>query len=272
MLLLPEAFQPAFTDDGAEPGWWFGFAGDRLLVLQAEGALPFAAAWPYPQLAPRTALPLGRLGGIPCRAVDLEAAEPLPPGTELVGLRALWGGFDEALHGVASQAAQILSWDRDSRFCGRCGTPTERRSDERSRGCPGCGLRQYPRVSPAIMVRITRDDGRILLARSPRFLPGVFSVLAGFVDVGEALEQTVRREVREEVGLEVVNLRYLASQSWPFPHSLMIAFDADWAGGDIRIDGIEIVDAGWFDPAHLPGLPAPMSIARWLIDDWLAGR
>jgi NAD+ diphosphatase len=119
------------------------------------------------------------------------------------------------------------------------------------------------------MVRVTYND-KILLARAPRFATGVYSVLAGFVEAGETLEQTIHREVAEEVGIQVCNLRYFASQSWPFPHSLMIAFTADYAGGQLQVDGREILEARWFVPNQMPGLPSPMSMAWRLIQDYLA--
>ena len=129
----------------------------------------------------------------------------------------------------------------------------------------------YPRLSPVVMVRVVRER-QILLARAARFAPGVYSVLAGFVEAGETLEQTICREVWEEVNIRVGNVRYFASQSWPFPHSLMIAFTADYAEGDLRADGREIIDVGWFSPDALPGLPSPMSMAWRLIEDFVAGN
>ena len=131
--------------------------------------------------------------------------------------------------------------------------------------CAGCDLVVYPRISPAIMVLISRGD-ELLLARSHRFKPGVFSALAGFVEAGETLEQCAVREVREEVGIEITNLRYFGSQPWPFPDSLMVAFFADYAGGTIQPDPLEIEAAGWFLRDALPILPEPVSIARQLID------
>ncbi|BCK87530.1 NADH pyrophosphatase [Sideroxyarcus emersonii] len=131
--------------------------------------------------------------------------------------------------------------------------------------CPACGLVAYPRISPAVMVLIVRGS-ELLLARSPRFKPGVYSALAGFVEAGETLEQCAIREVREEVGLEISNLRYFRSQSWPFPDSLMVAFFADYAGGAITPEASEIEDAGWFLHSALPPLPEPVSLARQLID------
>jgi NAD+ diphosphatase len=181
------------------------------------------------------------------------------------GLRTLFGRFDEVLVGVASRASQVIEWDRTHQYCGRCGSPTAVRSDERARACPSCRLTVYPRINPAIMVLIT-NGRQILLARRPSAPNNRFSALAGFVEAGEALEQTVAREVREEVGVEVKNIRYFGSQSWPFPNSLMIAFVADYAGGEIRPDGVEIEEARWFDPVELPNVPDRISISRWLID------
>ncbi|HAO34306.1 MAG TPA: NAD(+) diphosphatase [Candidatus Competibacter sp.] len=270
MLRLPDDFQPALLPehDPDAPIQWFVFAGGNLLVRSVgEGVeLPLASIWPFAKLPTKRRLYLGALNGRPCHAAEVEAAAP-PPGMRFESLRALWTRLDEKLLGVASHAAQLIEWDRSHQFCGCCGAPTERRADERARHCPACDAMVYPRLSPVVMVRVARD-GEILLARAPRFPPGVYSVLAGFVEAGETLEQAIQREVLEEVNVRVRNLRYFASQSWPFPHSLMIAFTADYAGGELRADGREIVDAGWFAPADLPGLPSPMSMAWRLIQDF----
>ena len=185
------------------------------------------------------------------------------------GLRRLWGVLDEEAWKLAGRAVQIVEWDRDHRYCGRCGAGTERQPDELARVCPRCGLQQFPRISPAVIVRVERGD-QLLLARSPHFAPGVYSTLAGFVEPGESLEETVAREVREEVGVEVRNIRYFGSQPWPFPHSLMIGFVADWDSGEIRLQEAEIEDAGWFGIDDLPGLPSRLSIARALLDDFIS--
>lgn len=267
MLQLPDRFVAGVQATNPHaPGWWFALQDGRLLVLRdAAGAtLPFGVEPPLPG----PTLTLGQLDGVPCRALAVAAEAGPPPGAAFVGLRALWSQLDDERLGIAAQAAQLLIWDATHRWCGVCGTATEPRADERARACPACGHTSYPRVSPVIMARVTRAD-EILLARSPRFAPGVWSILAGFVEAGETLEQTVHREVREEVGLEIAGLRYVASQPWPFPHSLMIGFSADWASGDIAIDGIEIIEAAWFKRSRMPGLPHAMSLARRLIDDWL---
>jgi len=131
--------------------------------------------------------------------------------------------------------------------------------------CPACSLLAYPRISPAVMVLVRRGD-ELLLGRSPHFRPGMFSALAGFVEAGETIEHCAAREVREEVGVEIANLRYFRSQPWPFPDSLMIAFFADYVGGEITPDPSEIEAAGWFPLSALPPLPDYPSIARHLID------
>jgi NAD+ diphosphatase len=183
----------------------------------------------------------------------------------VVGLRALFSVLEDAHFALAGRALQLLQWDRDHQHCGRCGTPTEPRAEERVRVCPSCKLSAYPRVAPAVMALVRRGR-ELLLGRSPHFPAGMFSALAGFVEPGETLEQCVAREVGEEVGVSVTNLNYFASQPWPFPHSLMIAFVCDWSGGEIRAQAGEIEAADWFDVLQLPKLPSKISIARRLID------
>jgi NAD+ diphosphatase len=198
-----------------------------------------------------------------------------PPGAELPGttyhanVRELFGILPDEELAVAALAVRIVDFGRNTRFCGRCGGTMEQSRSERARSCPACHLTLYPRVSPAIIVLIRKGD-EILLARSPRFPPGFHSVLAGFVESSENLEHAVAREVREEVGIGVTNIRYFGSEPWPFPDSLMLGFTADYAGGEIVVDNNEILSAGWFDRDHLPQIPAKMSIARALIDAWIA--
>jgi len=140
------------------------------------------------------------------------------------------------------------------------------RTDERSRACPACKRTTYPPVSPAVMVLVTDGARRVLLVRKPGFAKGRYSAIAGFVEAGEMLEDTVARETQEEVGVQVKNIRYFGSQPWPFPHSLMIAFTAEYAGGEVRPDGVEIEEARWFDIEELPNRPPSISISRRLID------
>lgn len=208
---------------------------------------------------------LGHIGDAPCYAVEIPAGAPLPTGCLLSGPRELYGKVHDDELGLAAYAVQIIDFDRTTQFCGRCGTPTRQLRTERSKLCPACNLLTYPRLSPAVIVRIRKGD-KILLARSPHFRDGMYSVLAGFVEPGETLEQTVHREVMEEVGITIKNLRYFASEPWPFPNSLMIGFTADYDQGEITIDNNEIVAADWFDQNNLPELPGPVSISRALID------
>jgi NAD+ diphosphatase len=176
----------------------------------------------------------------------------------------------QELFRAAGAALQKVEWLRTHGFCSRCGHPTERHAHEQAMVCPSCGHLQFPRLSPAVIVLIERDR-EMLLARSPAFPEGVYSTVAGFVEPGESLEETVHREILEEVGVRVTNVRYFGSQPWPFPHSLMVGFTARWAGGDIAVDGVEIEDAQWFTPERLPPrMPSSMSIARRLVDDFLA--
>lgn len=215
---------------------------------------------------------LGRVNGeIYWTAGLAESFEP-PGGMQLRNLRSLFGKLSELEWNIGGRATQIVDWERDNMFCGRCGGPMERLGKERSLTCPVDGLVAYPRLSPAVIMLVKHPaSGQALLGRSALWTVPMFSTLAGFVEPGETLEQTVHREVREEVGVEVTNVAYFASQAWPFPNSLMLGFTADWASGDIEIDPEEIAEARWFDPDDLPMIPPPQSIARALIDSWIAG-
>ena len=193
-----------------------------------------------------------------------------PPGRlEPVGLRDLLGLVGDEELGVAARAVQLAAFDRDHRFCGRCGRSAAPSPVEHARVCTACGATVYPRLSPAVIVLVERDDA-CLLARSPRFPPGVHSAIAGFVEPGETAEHAVERELAEECGVAVTDLRYAGSQPWPFPHSLMLGFTATYAGGEVRADGVELEAAGWFAADALPALPAPGTIARRLIEEFAA--
>lgn len=214
---------------------------------------------------------LGLLDGRACWAVDDADANAHDGGMPLM---ALYGRLDEPRWTIAGIAVQVVEWARTHRYCGRCGTETEAPDPTasppmRARKCPDCGLLAFPRVAPAVITLVERDDGRALLARGKAFARPMYSCLAGFVEPGETLEQAVHREVREEVGIEIDQVAYWGSQPWPFPHSLMVGFNARYAGGELELDPDEIVDAGWYAPDELPPIPPGVSIARRLIDDWL---
>jgi NAD+ diphosphatase len=260
---------PAVTppEELAEPVLWLAFRKSEIVVVNGAElpAMPLCASLAEHGIAAVRSEYLGRYDGRHCFAAQLDEAQALPAGWAALGLRDLFGMVETTLAALSGRAYQVLEWDRNHRFCSRCGARTERRATEHARACPACRYTTYPPVSPAIMALVTHR-GKLLLARKPAFPPGRYSALAGFVEPGETLEDTVARETREEVGVEVKNIRYFGSQPWPFPHSLMIAFTAEYAGGAVRPDGVEIEEARWFEPGDLPKLPPPISISRRLID------
>jgi NAD+ diphosphatase len=271
-------FQPGFIPPEGleEPAYWFAFRGDKLLVRLDErsAAVPLAVSLCEFSLAPLRTRYLGeeRLGadkGVRCFAAELPSDSADPEGMSFVGLRQLFGLLSDGFFRLSGFAYQIVEWEQTHQYCGRCGAAAADDPEDRAKLCPRCGLKSFPRVAPAVIVAVTRGD-RILLARAKRFPVKLYSVIAGFVEPGETLEECLVREVREETGVEVGGLRYFGSQPWPFPHSLMVAFTAQWRAGDIRIDEREIVDAGWFKADALPPIPDKVSIARRLID-WYAG-
>ena len=264
----PPGFTPAHRRPAFLPGTALGFAfsGSRLVVRGSveSPVIPTLAELDAAGLAGDRHY-LGALDGAPCVAIPLDDIAEPPPGFAMAGLRSFFFRLPDPLLAIAARAFQVVDFERSHRYCGRCGARTRDRDGERAKECPSCGLVSYPRVSPAMMALVTRGR-ELLLARSARFAPGVYSALAGFVEPGETIEDCIRREVREEVGVEVGEPVYFASQSWAFPHSLMIAYTAEYAGGAIRLDDPEIEDARWFALDALPKLPPSVSIARRLID------
>ncbi|MEO5862122.1 MAG: NAD(+) diphosphatase [Burkholderiales bacterium] len=270
---MPEAFLPcvAMTREPAGTPLWFVFQASRLLVFENNAKLlvPEMSTLSELDLNPVRQHYLGQLLDQPCYCAELADDATPPEGASLLGLRDVFGRVADDHFALAGRAIQILNWDRSHQYCGACATPTKLKNFERARECPNCGLVSYPRLAPAVMALVRRGH-QLLLARSPHFPAGMYSALAGFVDPGESLEQTIAREVQEEVGLQVCNVRYFASQPWPFPHSLMIAFTADYLDGEITPDPSEIEDAQWFELDSLPRLPNTISISRRLIDSVIA--
>jgi NAD+ diphosphatase len=283
----PDDFEQRVSCAAPAGGYWFVFRGSDLLVelgppdpgptddlrvrqRPSWARLPLLKNHNWLGLAALRTLYLGRLGGTDCWAAELAAGAEAPaPGSAWQGLRTLFSVLDDRHFALAGRALQLVDWDRTHQFCGRCGAATEAKREERVRVCPACKLSAYPRVAPAVM-GLVRKGSQILLARSPHFPPGMWSALAGFVEPGETLEQCLAREIEEEVGVQISNIRYFTSQSWPFPHSLMIAFTCEWSSGEIRPQPGEIEDANWFDVLQLPKLPSRISIARRLIDAFSA--
>jgi len=245
----------------------------HVLVLDADTApsLPTEAEL-GPWLAPeRARYGVGSFGDSQFYAVAAEDQDTERDRLSFVPVRSLFSVLDEGLLNVVGRSMAVVEFETTHRFCGRCGTATVPLVGERAKTCPRCQLSFYPRIPPAVITLI-EHEGRLLLARSARFRAGMFSAVAGFVEIGESLEEAAIREVREEVGVEIGDLRYFGSQPWPFGRSLMVGYFGRYLGGEIQVDGNEIVEAAWFDLDHLPLLPPPLSIARKLIDSFIARR
>jgi NAD+ diphosphatase len=266
MLQTPASFTPLFAPRPDPDALSFLFSGGRMLVREPDLALPDAAVLAALDLPPGQLQPLGLFGERYCQAGWLDGEPAPPPGYAWRGLRSLFGELDEQLLGLAARAAQVAEWARTHRYCGACGSGTVLATGERCFKCVNCGHMAYPRISPAMMVLIRKGDAVLLAMHlaSPvkRFVP-----LAGFLEAGESVEEAIHREVYEEVGLRVHNLRYFSSQSWPFPHSLMLAFTADYLDGEIRVDESEIAEARWFGPDdEWPERVPQFSVSSMLVD------
>lgn len=198
-----------------------------------------------------------------CYALDANGS--VPPGYSSGELRSWLGRVESSLFYLAGRAKQIIEWNRDHAFCGRCGEETLDHPRDRAKVCRSCRLTVYPRLSPSIIV-LVRNGDRMLLARNTQWTHGMFSTIAGFVEPGESIEQTVHREILEEVGIQVNNIQYMGSQPWPFPNSLMLGFHADYKGGEIVCEDQEIAEARWFRFDDLPNTPGTTAISGWLID------
>ena len=250
-----------------EPSCWFIFSKRKLLVSSEglEPAVPLIRNLSDLGIHSNREIYLGTLAGTPCYTMSFSDSEVTPTDMVFQDLRQLYGRLDPDFIPIAFRALHLLDWSQKTRFCKRCGNEMRTKAGPPTRECPQCGYLSFPRISPAVIVLVERDN-QCLLARSPRFKGEFYSVLAGFAEPGETLEETVAREVREETGIEVTDIRYFGSQPWPFPDSLMIGFTARYAGGEIRVDGEEIMDARWFPADQLPNIPGKISIARQLID------
>ncbi|KAA0013530.1 NAD(+) diphosphatase [Billgrantia pellis] len=241
-------------------------AAGRLIRLAAGRIAPGPDGTPLqaPQPWPEAAQPIGYWHDEPVALSIEESADgDWPDGRDWLAQ------LPESWFPLISTALQVAAWLRDHRYCGRCGAPAAKLDSEFAMHCERCGHRNYPRISPCIITLVTHGNA-MLLARSPRFPPGRYSTLAGFIEPGESAEDAVRREIHEEVGVAVGRVRYFRSQAWPFPHALMLGFFAEAASRHIRIDGVEIADAAWFLPGKLPQLPPLYSISRALIETHLA--
>ncbi len=272
MFTTPADFVPLLTPSPSRQLLTFVFRGRELLIRESDLALPDESVCATMGVTATQALAVGMLGAHYCCTTWVEQNVEASDGYVFSGLRRLFGAMDEQLLSVASRAFQIAEWSRTHRYCGVCGTPMNDVVGERCFRCPSCSHLSYPRISPAMMTLVKRGDA-ILLARHSASPTHRFTALAGFLEPGESIEDAIHREVLEEVGLKVRDLNYFGSQSWPFPHSLMIAFTAEYAGGELVLDQNEIAEARWFGPGDtLADIPASVSIASALINANLPRR
>jgi NAD+ diphosphatase len=266
---IPGVLQPEETNNA---DLFFIFSNDKLLVkISGEGLMvPEGQDVEKLRMKITTRLYMGKMYGIHCYCLEVEELFVDNENMEWMDLRSAGLMLEEELFFAAGRAAQLLYWDKTNKFCSSCGSAVESRPDERAKVCPKCGFMSFPRISPAVIVAVTRGK-EILLAHNFRFQNNMYSVIAGFVEPGETFEDCVKREVLEEVGVRVKNIKYFGSQPWPFPNSLMIAFTAEYEGGDIEVDGVEIEHAGWFNVDNLPNTPAKISVAskliKWFIEN-----
>lgn len=255
--------------------WTCFCAGD--LLLKREGAdsafsLPIGeeppvALKPWNIVTTLSPLSLGRGDDTEAKIVHLDAPVVGIDGWEMMGLRKTHAALSLEDYQLAGKAAELLYWDAGTKYCGVCGSPNKWMTDI-SKKCPECGKEWWPSASTAVIVRVRRKD-EILLVRARNFRTNHYGLVAGFLETGESLEQCVERELHEEVGISITNLKYFGSQPWPYPFGLMVGFTADYAGGDIHLQQEELTEGGWFTRDNLPAIPDKASIARRLIDDWI---
>ncbi len=256
-----------------QPSYWFVFISNTLLLQHDSMGyhVPCSEEPPFPLKEWTSVQELSILEGKPCMAYSLTTPPNDMDGYVTIGLRESWNVLPLPFYNMASKASELLYWDTNTHYCGVCGAPMKRVTPI-SKQCTHCGKEVWPQVSPAIIVRIRRGD-EILLVHAKNFRRNeMYGLVAGFVETGETLEDCVVREVEEEVGLKICNIRYFGSQAWPYPCGIMIGFTADYVSGELHLQEEELSSAGWFDRKHLPPIPNKMSIARKLIDDYIAER
>ena len=253
------------------PAYWFIFKGYELLVcvdsVTQRYIIPSFDNIKHLHLMISDIQYLGRVDGKDSYTASLSGSMNIQ-GHVLKGLRYLYGDIDDDWYWLANRACHLNNWRQKSRFCGCCGELMHPSLDEVAMLCRSCGNIVYPRISPAVIVAVTKED-QILLAHATKFSGKIYSVLAGYVEPGETLEECIKREVMEEVGLHVKNIKYFTSQPWPYPDTLMTAFTAEYESGEIKVDKKEIEDAKWYSRDDLPELPSNASVARKLINAWM---
>ena len=243
--------------------------GQAWLKVEENGNFALPQAIDFPDFMDLELPELGSFRGNSCLGYRHDLESPEKFNLTAVDLRDAALQLDKPLKKLILRGKPVLEWLATRKYCSVCGNLLEDHEQEEARFCPNCRMLFFPKISPAVIVLVKRDDGRILLAHNQRFKHKVYSMIAGFVEPGETAEDAVRREVREEVGLEIKNIQYKYSQSWPFPDSLMLGFTAEYASGQLSPDGEEIVDANFYSIDDLPPLPGKSSIARRIIDEYI---
>ena len=259
-------YKPAITLESVnnDCSYWFVFCLTKLLIKHNECTIPYLRSLTEINLSPIRIQYLGMLQGHPSYSAEVSPDTIVPEGMSFRGLRSLYSVLREDIFLLAGKAIQIVNWDQTNQYCGRCGHKTQPIQDERVNKCPECGFLSYPHISPAVITAVLKDN-KILLSHNVAFRRNMHSLIAGFVEYGETLEECVRREISEEVSIQVRNIKYFGSQPWPFPNSLMIGFTAEYESGEVSVDRKEISEAGWYDVNNLPELPPKLSIARHII-------
>ena len=254
-----------------EQTYWFVYYKDQLLIEQKEGSyhIPIGTEPPIKVPVGSTIHSIGNLNEIPCKTYNLHTpiSGSEAPVRQMVGLRASYDMLPFEEYYQAGKAFQILNWDQNTRYCPACGVPTKQISDI-GKKCPECRQEFYPHISPAIIVRIQKEDS-ILMVRAKNFRGTYYGLVAGFLEAGETLEECVHREVMEETGIRIKNLKYFGSQPWPYPSGVMIGFTADYESGEIKLQDEELSAGAFFRKDNMPEIPKKLSLARKLIDDWL---
>jgi NAD+ diphosphatase len=259
------------TSSGVKHPYWFVFQKDGLITFERQGRIELPTFEMIADLVPKLLhqQTLGQFQDHSAYCGELPATDYLSPSLQAVPLKKALDLLGPDWYEITVKAYLLINWDRNHQYCGCCGNTTVYKPGTVERTCSICTLAFYPRISPSIIVLIYKNDS-ILMARSPHFAPGVYGLIAGFVEVGESLEMAVHREVKEEVNIQIKDLRYFGSQAWPFPDSLMLAFTAEYAGGDIIKDPREIETADWYPIDNLPGRPSnTISMSSKLIEHFI---
>lgn len=252
----------------AEHAFLFLFHANKILVMQRENrfSIPLSSDISSHHLSWKSIEKFSQYQGMPCYFGEIEE-QALSESMELHEVRGLFTKIDEELFRIIAHAFHLMNWDQNSRFCGRCGNETHKHEHQLAKVCSSCESTIFPRISPAVIVAINKGD-ELLLARAHGW--NFHSLIAGFIEPGETLEEGLRREVREEVGIEIQNIRYCGSQPWPFPDSLMVGFTAEYESGELSLQDDEIAEAGWFTVDRFPKFPSKISIAGHLIEEFIA--